>query len=316
MTGKDEFKYDDPGIFERIALDVGDGHVVNVELSGYRYGRPIVHCHGGPGGSIGAYARRYANPETCLLVQFDQRGCGASTPAGRTTANTTHHLISDMEKIRDLLGLEAWTVSGGSWGSTLALAYAQAHPERTTGVIVRGSFLGDEAGYKWFDATMRQIYPDAFEEYAEVTGCAEHESVYDAAARLIYGPDLDAQRRAAAALTLYEERCATLSPQLEEEYVFDGDTCLPGIRVALHYRDNQAFLPPNGVLGSMGALKDTPGMIVHGRYDMICPVGNAIKLHRKWLNSKIVLCPRSGHLGTEPEIVAAMTIAFEETASW
>ncbi len=310
------FRYEDPGVFRRIPLPVGDGHSLNVELSGSPTGAPIIHCHGGPGGQIGSHVRRFANPETMLLVQFDQRGCGASTPAGCTDANTTDHLVADMEMIRERLGLERWAIAGGSWGATLALAYAQVHPGRTSGVVLRGAFLGSEAAFRWFDFTMREVFPDAFEEYARQTGCAGTESIYAAAARHIGGPDIEAARRAAAALTLYEERCATLGPQDEAAYAFDADACLPGIKVALHYHAHQAFLPADGVLPGMGSLAGVPGIIVHGRYDVICPFGHGVRLHRAWPGSKLVLCPNSGHLGTEPEMIVAMTEAFEEAIRW
>jgi proline iminopeptidase len=310
------FRYNDPGVARRFGLEVGEGHTLNVELCGSDVGHPIIYCHGGPGGLIAAHVRRYGDPERIRLIQFDQRGCGASVPAGETLANNTDRLVEDMERIREALGLERWTIAGGSWGATLALNYAQAYPQRVQGIILRGAFLGDEVGFRWFDETMRHIFPDAFDLFAKETGCGPNESLYDAAARHVLGSDREMAVRAALALTLYEERCASFEPADETTFAFDPDACLSGIRIALHYRTHQAFLPVDGIASGMHRLANIPGIIIHGRYDIVCPFGNAIKLHSRWPGSKLVLCPRSGHLGTEPELAAAMTAAFEEATHW
>ncbi|MEO0410529.1 MAG: alpha/beta fold hydrolase [Pseudomonadota bacterium] len=310
------FSFPDPGVFERFSLPVGDGHTLNVELSGKGDGVPIVFCHGGPGGLIGDHVRCYGDPDKVLLVQIDQRGCGRSTPLGETQANTLDHLVEDMEKVRAHLSLERWTVAGGSWGVTLAIRYGQLHPDRTAGLILRGGFLGDASGFEWFDKTMHHIFPDAFEIFANATGCGQDESIYDATEKHVLGDDLEKARQAALALTLYEERCASLDPPENLDDAFDADECLNGIRIALHYRKHQAFLPPNGILGDMNILADTPGILVHGRYDIVCPFGNAVKLKRVWPQADLVLCPHAGHLGTEPELAQAMTRAFQKAERW
>ena len=312
--GRIGFTYPDCPLSERHRLDVGDEHVLNVELSGAASGLPIIFCHGGPGGSIAGETRRYGDPARVRLIQFDQRGCGLSSPAGETRANTLQDTIADMERIRTSLAMDRWVVAGGSWGATVALAYAQAHPDRTRGVIVRGAFLGDRRGFDWFDRTMREIFPDAFQEFAEATGAAPDESVYEAAARHINGADKQAARRAALALTLYEERCSSLT-QPEVLPDLDPDDCVHGIRIALHYRRHLGFLE-DGVLPGMDRLADTPGHIVHGRYDVVCPFGNAVRLRAAWPTAELVLCPTAGHLGTEPEIAGAMTDAFDKAKDW
>lgn len=309
MPSDSDRLFDDPGVTTRLMLDVGDGHCINVEVSGHGPNY-VISCHGGPGGQIDPFVRRLANPDDVTLVQFDQRGCGLSTPRGETKSNTLPHTLEDMETIRKALGIDKWVVTGGSWGATVALAYAQSYHEHVVGVIVRGAFLSDPEGFEWFDFTVRQIFPDVFEEFAQATGAGPSASVYDTVEAIFQKGDRANMERAALALTLYEEKSASFNPpdNLPE---FDASLCVDGIKIALHYRSNNGFLSPKGVLLNIDRIANLPGIIVHGRYDIVCPVGNAHRLHAVWPGSKLILCDQSGHLTSEPLITAAMVRSLE-----
>ncbi len=298
--------------FETSRLSLDGRHVMYWEQSGRPDGVPVVFLHGGPGAGAIPVHRRFFDPEFYRIVVYDQRGAGRSTPRGELADNTTDHLIADMERLRELLGIEKWLLFGGSWGSTLALAYAEAHPERCLGLIVRGIFLGRPNEIDWFLYGMRTVFPEAWRKLVEVLDEDEHDDILAAFHRRLTDPDRGVRLPAARAWSRYEGACSTLLPSPETVAAFSEDSMASGLAaIEAHYFVNRLFLAPGALLDGIGRIRHLPGVIVQGRYDMVCPIATADELHRAWPEADYVVVPDCGHSAMDPGIRAALVRATE-----
>ncbi|MCX4247267.1 prolyl aminopeptidase [Paraliomyxa miuraensis] len=295
-------------------LRVSELHELYYEQCGNPDGKPVVFLHGGPGGGIEPRHRRFFDPEAYRIVLFDQRGCGRSTPYASLVDNTTWHLVDDIEALREHLGIERWQVFGGSWGSTLALAYAQRHRERVTEMVLRGIFtFAPDEGAWFYGGGTTALFPDAWEGFVHAIPEAERDDLVGAYYRRLTGDDPGVRRAAARAWSEWECRVATLLP--DEGLVAhceDASFTLAFARIECHYFVNEGFFdPPTQLLDGMEALLGIPVVIVHGRYDVICPPRNAWRLHRAWPGSQLCLVEDAGHSANEPGITAALVAATD-----
>lgn len=303
-----------PYATHRLAVD--KPHQLYIEECGNPDGLPVAFVHGGPGAGCEPYHRRFFDPNVYRIVLFDQRGCGRSTPHAELTDNTTQALVADMEVIRQHLKVEKWVVFGGSWGSTLGLVYAQTHPEAVLGLILRGIFLCSRREIQWFyqDGASR-IFPDYWEDFLRPIPEAERHDLVRAYYKRLVGDDEVARMAAAKAWSLWEGRAATL--QLSKSVVDHfarPSTALSLARIECHYFMNDSFLEAGQILSNMYRLAAIPAIIVHGRYDIVCPIENAWALHRAWPQATLKIIADAGHSASEPSITdalikAAMTLA-------
>lgn len=308
--------YPDIKPYVQHTLEVEPPHVLHVEECGNPTGLPVVFLHGGPGGGCEPYHRRFFDPERYRIVLFDQRGCGRSTPHAELQGNTTRTLVADLERIREHLGIDRWVVFGGSWGSTLGLVYAQTHPERVLALILRGIFLCRPRDIAWFyqDGAGR-LFPEHWEEYLEVIPEAERGDMVRAYHARLTGDDEVTRMQAAKAWALWEARASTLLPRdAVIEHFGAPFTALSLARIESHYFVNNCFLEPDQILNQAGRLHDIPGVIVHGRYDCVCPVEQAAALHRVWPQARLQIVPDAGHAASEPGIIEALVSATDSFA--
>ncbi len=298
-------------------LAVDDVHTLYIEEVGREAGIPAVFLHGGPGAGCEPYHRRFFDPERYRLVLFDQRGAGRSTPHAELTNNTTWDLVADLERIREHLAIDRWLVFGGSWGSTLALAYAQTHPERVRGLILRGIFLCRPHEIAWFYRSgASRLFPDYWEDFVSPVDPAERDDLLTAYHRLLTGQDELRRLAAAKAWSVWEGRTATLLPDERVAAHFaQPHIALSMARIECHYFINGAFLRPNQLLDDASRLSGIPGVIVHGRYDAICPLENAWALHHAWAGSELSIIADAGHSATEPGIRRRLIEATDYFAS-
>ena len=297
---------------ERLRVD--DLHEIYFEESGNPQGRPVVFVHGGPGGGTEPKQRRYFDPERYRIVLFDQRGCGRSTPHASLERNTTWHLVADMEAIRERLGLERWMLFGGSWGSTLSLAYALRHPERVTALVLRGIFFLRRREIDWFyQEGASRIFPDAWEAYLAEIPPAERGDLLAAYHRRLTADDPATRIRAARAWSVWEGSTSRLFPDPELIARTGEDTfAIAFARIECHYFVNRGFLESDGwLLAQAGRLRGIPGVIVQGRYDVVCPMESAWALHRAWPEAQLRIVPDAGHSASEPGIVHELITATD-----
>ena len=302
--------------YVRRRLAVGERHSLYVEESGNPKGIPVVFLHGGPGAGCEPGHRRFFDPARYRIVLFDQRGSGRSTPHADLVDNTTWDLVADCERIRAALGIERWMVFGGSWGSTLALAYAQTHPERVLALVLRGVFLCREAEIRWFyQEGANWVFPDWWEDFIAPIPAAERGDLLHAYHRRLTGTDEVARMAAAKAWSIWEGRTATLlaNPDIQAHFS-DPHVALSLARIECHYFVNQAFLEPDQLLRDAHHLTDIPGVIVQGRYDLICPLRSAWDLHRAWPSAELHIVPDAGHAAFEPGIRSALVAATDRLA--
>jgi len=298
------------------SLVVSDIHTLYVEESGNPEGIPMVFLHGGPGAGCEAVHRQFYDPELYRIVLFDQRGCGRSTPHAELQGNTTWDLVADMEKIRASLGIEQWAIFGGSWGSTLALAYAQAHPQQVLGLVLRGIFLTRVQDIHWFyQQGTSELFPDYWQDFIEPVAEEERHDMVNAYYRLLTSDDEQVQMEAAQAWSVWEGRTAniTQNPHVVAHFS-DPRSALSIARIECHYFVHDSFLQPNQLLKNMDLIRHIPGYIVHGRYDVICPLQQAWALHQAWPESRLDICSVSGHSVLEPEITQALLAAVNDLA--
>lgn len=294
-------------------LDVGDGQHVYWECSGNPDGAPVLFVHGGPGGGTTPEHRRMFDPAAYRIILLDQRGCGRSTPhvadGADLTVNTTWHLVDDLERLREHLGVEEWLVFGGSWGSTLALAYAQEHPSRVRGLILRGVFLCRPSEIDWFyRGGAAHLFPDVWEGYLAPLLAADgpdavHQPGYDHVAayhRLLHCGDPQVELEAARAWTTWETSTSTLLPRPAGTGGDPDRFALAFARIENHYFVHDAFLRGRAILDRMDRIAHLPAVIVHGRYDVVCPVASAWELHAAWPGSELHIVPDAGHAMAEP----------------
>jgi proline iminopeptidase len=304
--------YPEIGPFETGYLPLSGGHVMYWEQVGNPRGRPALFLHGGPGAGAGAVHRRFFDPDFWRVVIFDQRGAGRSRPLGGLERNTTQDLVSDIEILRRHLGLDRWLLFGGSWGSTLALAYAQAHPDRVAGCVLRGVFLGRPHEVDWFLHGIGRFYPDAHGNFVGFLPPEERGDVLGGYLRRLTHADPAVHLPAARAWSVYEGSCSTLLPSPETVTSFAQDRTALGLaRIEAHYFAHNLFLPEEGLLGRMAGISHLPAEIVQGRYDMICPPQTAFDLAAAWPNARLSIVPDAGHSALEPGIRRALVAAVE-----
>jgi proline iminopeptidase len=303
--------------FMQTRLAVSGGHEIYFEQSGNPNGIPVIVVHGGPGGGSNPTMRRCHDPHRYRIIMFDQRGCGRSTPHASLDHNTTWDLVADMERIREMLGIERWQLFGGSWGSTLSLAYAETHPERVTGIILRGIFMLRQAELDWFykDGAC-WLFPDAFEGYLAQIPEAERGDMIAAYYRRLTHDDRSIRVEAAKAWSIWEGSTLSLYEDPDRIRHFANETyALAFARIECHYFINRGFFESDGqLLKNAQRLASIPGVIVHGRYDVCTPFRNAWELHKAWPRSELRLVPDAGHAMTEPGIVHELVSATRRLA--
>ncbi|TYB35389.1 prolyl aminopeptidase [Micromonospora sp. AP08] len=304
----------EPYATHRIA--VGDGHQLYVEEVGTPDGVPVVFLHGGPGGGLVPAARRFFDPRRYRAVLFDQRGAGRSTPFGELRANTTGHLVGDLETIRERLGIDSWLVFGGSWGVTLGLAYAQAHPDRVTGLVLRGVLLLRRSERNWFyQGGLRHLQPDEWDRFVAPIPVAERDDVLAAYHRRLHGPDEAQARACAVAWGRWEAVNSSLRPDPGVLAHFTAEEqALPIARILSHYAVHGGFLAESQLLDGVDRIRHLPAVIINGRYDLCCPPVSAYDLARRWPEAELRIVPDAGHSAAEPGIARELLRATDHFA--
>jgi proline iminopeptidase len=297
----------------RMRLDAR--HTMYWEASGNPDGIPVVFLHGGPGSGASPSHRRFFDPARYRIVIFDQRGSGRSAPLGAIEDNTTPLLIADIERLRQHLGIERWLIFGGSWGSTLALAYGEAHPDRCLGFVLRGIFLCRPSEIEWFLYGMRSVFPDVWRNFAEYIPAVERDDLLAAYRRRLEDPDPAVHLPAARTWSLYEGACSTLMPSEDAMKHFGDDGVALGLaRIEAHYFAHDIFLPRDSLLANVGRIRHLPCVIVQGRYDMVCPAVSAFDLKAAWPEAELIVIPDAGHSAWEPGIRARLVAAVARFA--
>jgi len=300
-------------------LQVSNLHRISYEESGNPEGKPIVVLHGGPGGGSQPFYRQYFNPNQWRIVVFDQRGSGKSTPHAQLQENTTWDLVSDIEKLRLHLGIEQWVVFGGSWGSTLSLAYSQTHPERCRGLILRGIFMLRQKELRWFyQQGASYIFPDAWEHYIKPIPEAERDDFISAYYQRLTSPDPKIRQEAARAWSVWEASTSRLlqDPDLMQKFS-QSDFADAFARIECHYFINKGFFESEDqLLRNIDRIRHIPGVIVQGRYDVVCPMISAWELHQVWSEAEFIVVTDAGHSITEPGIRSALIEATDKFASF
>ena len=300
--------------FKRFHLPVGDGHELHVELCGTPGASPVVVLHGGPGAGISPFMRRFFDPARYMIVLFDQRGTGRSRPRGGLEANTTWHLVEDIERIREHLRLDRWQLFGGSWGSTLALLYAQAHPERTASLVLRGVFTMTKAELDWFyGGGAGRFFPEQWADFTAPIPPAEQGDLIGAYHRRLTTGDEAEQTRLARPWVRWEAATAALRPN--SGGFIDAAFARAFARIESHYFAHRGWLEEDGqILRDMPRIATIPGVIVQGRYDMICPPDTALRLVQAWPAGVLKLVDNAGHALSEPGIAAELIRATDRLA--
>jgi len=299
--------------YHEFQLNVSDTHTLWIEECGNPNGFPVIFLHGGPGAACEIFQRQFFDPEYYRIILYDQRGCGRSTPHAELRGNTTQELINDIEKIRNYLKIETWLVFGGSWGSTLALAYAQANPQPVSGIILRGVFLCRPRDIQWFYQDGASfIFPDVWQKFLSIIPQEEQKDMVSAYYKRLTSDNKEEQLKAARAWSLWEGSTSNLITKTSVLNHFANDhTALSMARIECHYFVNDTFFSENQLLENAKKLAGIPGVIVHGRYDVVCPIEQAFALHHVWPEAEFVIAANSGHSATEPEIIDALVHATD-----
>lgn len=302
--------------YESGMLPLDDRHTMAWDQAGNPDGVPVVYVHGGPGAPTSPEVRRLFDPDHFRIVLFHQRGVGRSTPHAEIKDNTTWHLVADMERLREHLSIERWHVAGGSWGSTLSLAYAETHPERCISLMLRGIFLCRNEDIDWFLHGMGRFYPASERDFLAPIPEAERGDLLDAYHRRLLDPDPAVHQPAAHAWARYEGSCVTLlpNPDLVDDFS-DKAKALSLARLECHYFANKAWLEPNQLLRDSERLRDIPGAIVQGRYDVVCPPSGADALAQAWPEARYVVVSDAGHAVSEPGIARALVEVADDYRS-
>lgn len=297
-------------------LEVGGGHTLYVEECGNPSGIPVIFLHGGPGSGCNENHRRYFDPGRYRVILVDQRGCNRSTPRGRTESNTTSDLIADLERIRELAGVERWLVYGGSWGATLGLLYAQAHPNRVLGMILRGTFLARQRDLDWFlrDGASR-IFPDEWRRFMDIIPVTEQDDPVHACYQRVHGSDPIERERFARAWSDWSGRLATyLLPIAPASEPTDAGRMVDEVRIETHFARYRYFIEENQILDRTGQLPRVPVHIIHGRRDLVCPLESSWALHSAVPASELTVVANGGHLAGEPPMTDALLRATDAMA--
>ena len=303
--------------YARHHLAVDDVHELYLEESGNPEGIPVLVVHGGPGGGCEDYHRRFFDAERFRIILLDQRGAGRSTPLAELEGNKTTNLVADMETVRQFLGVDRWLLFGGSWGSTLSIVYAQAHPERVLGLVLRGIFLCRPADIQWlYQEGASRVFPDYWQDFQGLIPEVERDDMVAAYYRRLTSNNELEQIQAAKAWSIWEGRCATLQPNPKVvEHFGHPHVAIALARIECHYFMNQGFLQPGQIINNTDRLADIPGIIVHGRYDMVCPLDNAFALSAAWPEAELQIIRDAGHSATEPAIVDALIRGVEQVVA-
>jgi proline iminopeptidase len=299
-------------------LKVSDLHTIHYEESGNPQGKPVIFLHGGPGGGIVPMYRQYFDPQQWRIVIFDQRGCGQSTPYAELRENTTWDLVQDIEQLRQKLQIDKWVVFGGSWGSTLALAYAQTHPERCKGLILRGIFLLRSSEIRWFyQAGANHLYPDAWQEYLKPIPLEERDDLLSAYHKRLTSENPEIRLEAARAWSVWEASTSKLIPSPASQQSFARSEFAEAFaRIECHYFVNRGFFErDNQLLENIERIRHLPGIIVQGRYDVVCPMISAWELHQAWQSAEFMVIDDAGHSVSEPGIKDALIQASDRFAA-
>ncbi|MEA3405093.1 MAG: prolyl aminopeptidase [Pseudomonadota bacterium] len=311
-----ELLYPSTEPYAQHSLQVDNQHTLHVEESGNPDGTPVLFIHGGPGGGYSPIHRQFFDPNQYRIVLFDQRGCGKSRPHACLTNNTTAHLIEDIEKIRRHLKIDKWVLFGGSWGSTLSLLYAQAYPERVLGMILRGIFLCRHEDVQWFyQQGVDRFFPEYWEDFIAPIAIDKRHDMISAYHEVLTSDNEVARMRAAEAWSVWEGRTSTLktNPDLVDHF---GDPfhALAMARIECHYFKHESFIEPNQILNHIKTIQHIPTTLIHGRYDMVCPVNQAIELANALPKAKLVIASQSGHSAFEYELTKALILATDDYA--
>ncbi|MBS9777321.1 MAG: prolyl aminopeptidase [Gammaproteobacteria bacterium] len=298
-------------------LKVSDIHDIYWEESGNPNGKPVIFVHGGPGGGTSPETRRFFNPQKYRIIQFDQRGCGKSTPHACLDDNTTWDLVADMEKIREMLGIDKWQVFGGSWGSTLSLSYAQKYPERVTELVLRGIFMLREKELRWFyQEGASFLFPDAWEQYESFIPEDERHDLMAAYHKRLLSDDTELRLEAARRWSVWEASTSFLIPDDSKiEDSADPQFALAFARIENHYFTNKGFFEDeNQLLNNIDSIRHIPTVIVQGRYDVVCPMQSAWELHKAFPEAEFIIAKDAGHASIEPNIMSALVEATDKFA--
>ncbi|MBY5535967.1 prolyl aminopeptidase [Rhizobium leguminosarum] len=297
-------------------LDVGDGHVIYWERSGTPGAKPAVFLHGGPGGGISPAHRQLFDPALYDVMLFDQRGCGSSTPHAELHANTTWHLVADIERLREMAGVDSWQVFGGSWGSTLALAYAETHPEHVSELILRGIYTLTKAELDWYyQFGVSEMFPDKWERFIAPIPAKERHEMMHAYHRRLTHEDRNVRLKAAQAWSIWEGETITLLPEPSTSGKFEEpEFAYAFARIENHFFVHAGWMDEGQLIRDAGRLTDIPGVIVHGRYDMPCPAKYAWLLHKAWPKAEFHLIEGAGHAYSEPGILDQLIRATDKFA--
>ncbi len=297
-------------------LSVSDLHTIYYEQAGNPAGIPVLFVHGGPGAGCSEMDRRFFDPDVFRVVLFDQRGCGRSKPFGELEDNSTEALIADIESLRETLGIDTWHVFGGSWGSTLGLAYAESHPGSILSLVLRGIWLFRDADLDWWFYGLRNIRPELWRAFASFVPEAERADLLESYWHVLTGKDEEMAKAAAKAWSIYEGSACTLLPNPDfVDLLANDETSWALARLEAHYFRNQRFDPDDRLIRDLPKLKGIPACIVHGRYDIVCPIENADTLHQAWPESSFVVVDDAGHSSHEPGIAAQLVKAMDRIAA-
>lgn len=303
--------------YEEGKLKVSDLHTIHYEQSGNPNGKPVVILHGGPGGGSSPVYRQYFNPERWRIVMFDQRGCGRSTPYAELRENTTWNSVADIEQLREHLKIDRWMVFGGSWGSTLSLAYSQTHRDRCLGLILRGIFMLRQKELQWFyQSGASNIFPEAWEEYLKPIPPEERDDLISAYYQRLTSEDRNIRLEAARAWSVWEASTSKLLPSQKSVVRFGSPEFAEAFaRIECHYFVNKGFLETeNQLIENCDRISDLPGVIVQGRYDVVCPTVTSWELHKAWQKAQYIIVPDAGHSVSEPGIIDALVKATDRFA--